>query len=164
MLVIWDLWRNKRVVKNAFYRSSHFAHVQIDEKGTGVIFVIGFDKTRTQCVYLPLLALPSLTRFVRDRDPYFTAMHIPLPVTENTNPLQATRVAGFKSERTPRACAVYGNVLAFADRLGHVTFWNWMEQLSATMILGQWQPHKGVSTWFSYGPDYSPIILSIRNS
>lgn len=54
------------------------------------------------------------------------------------------RVSSIKVERTPRSCTIFGKVVAFVDRIGSVTFWDWDAQSSATMAIHGWPPSKGV--------------------
>ncbi|KAG9015935.1 hypothetical protein FRB90_004142 [Tulasnella sp. 427] len=122
VLVIWDTWRNRRLLSFPLHRSAHFAHFEYGEDGTSIEVVIGFDKTR-------------------QHDPFFNAMTISLAKPENG--LQITSMLNLKVERTPRACSVHDHVLASVDRLGHVTFWSWRESLFGTMIVGGFPATKG---------------------
>ncbi|KAG9039190.1 hypothetical protein FRB95_011775 [Tulasnella sp. JGI-2019a] len=125
MLVIWDLWRNQRVLKRPFPRPVHFANISMDDKSSGLELIVGFEK-------------------VRNEDPYFSAMFVPLPGTSvSGKELTIERLGGIKLARSPRACSVYGDLLAFADRLGNMCFWNWREQSSARIFVVGWPPVKG---------------------
>ncbi|KAG8908531.1 hypothetical protein FRB99_005891 [Tulasnella sp. 403] len=125
IVFIWDLWRVKLVLKNGFARSCHFAHVHLDQSGNGIVLILGFDKTRTQ-------------------DPFFSSLFISFPADPIAD-IRPTivRMSGLKVERSPRACSVFGETLAFADRLGNIVFWNWREQSSARIFVPGWPPTKG---------------------
>lgn len=57
VLIIIDLWRDRTVVRHAFNDSAHWNHVTLDESGSSIAVVVGFDKTRltlvscTRCLY-----------------------------------------------------------------------------------------------------------------
>lgn len=147
VLVIWDTWRNRRLLSFPLHRSAHFAHFEYGEDGMSIEVVIGFDKTRQQYV-LPLFhslltCLLGLTRRM-DSDPFFNAMSISLAKPDGG--LQITSMLNLKVERTPRACSVHDHVLSSVDRLGHVTFWAWKESRFATTIVAGFPATKGVSS------------------
>ncbi|KAG8973323.1 hypothetical protein FRC05_008867 [Tulasnella sp. 425] len=122
VLVIWDTWRNRRLLSFPLHRSAHFAHFEYGEDGMSIEVVIGFDKTR-------------------QHDPFFNAMSISLAKPDGG--LQITSMLNLKVERTPRACSVHDHVLSSVDRLGHVTFWAWKESLFATTIVAGFPATKG---------------------
>lgn len=78
----------------------------------------------------------------------------------------AERLGGIKVSRTPRACSVYGDILAFADRIGNICFWNWREQSSARIFVVGWPPVKGVSPrlYFSMLTTLTPVLNDQRKS
>ncbi|KAG8885703.1 hypothetical protein FRB97_000146 [Tulasnella sp. 331] len=128
LLVIWDLWNGVRVLKRPFVRPVHFASIRIDDKAAGLELIVGFEKFRNE-------------------DPYFSAMFVPLPddktVVGGGEQLIVERLGGIKVARSPRACSVHGDLLAFADRIGNMCFWNWREQSSARIFVVGWPPAKG---------------------
>lgn len=52
MLVIWDLWAGRRVLKRPFLRSVHYAHIRLDESSTGLEVLAGFEKSRSEYAIL----------------------------------------------------------------------------------------------------------------
>lgn len=48
LLVVWDLWRDVRVMKRSFVRPVHFANIRIDDKAAGLELIVGFEKVRNE--------------------------------------------------------------------------------------------------------------------
>ncbi|KAG8963420.1 hypothetical protein FRC03_003009 [Tulasnella sp. 419] len=136
VIFVWDLVLGTLRTRHSLPRAAHVAAIQLDATTSAVTVLVGLEKTRLE-------------------DPYFTALRMYLPpigddyeaVKRPTYapplPMRFEQAGGIKVSRTPRACTVHGNILAFADRAGNILFWDFIENSSSSIQVQGWPATKG---------------------